>query len=111
MIRRIGNANEPLVVIEVVTDPIEIERHRMHRENAERNEAWLESHWPGLLPDALGKHLAVAGQEAFIAETSAEAYARARSAHPDDTGILVQYVRAGKGPRIYACQHPWSRCS
>ena len=46
--------------------------------------------------------MAVAGQEAFIADTAEEAWAMAKSAHPDDTGALLQYVIPHPGPRIYA---------
>lgn len=46
--------------------------------------------------------MAVAGQEAFIADTHEEAWAKARAAHPDDDGAISQYVRFARGPRIYA---------
>jgi hypothetical protein len=58
-----------------------------------------------LLPQARGKFVAVAAQEAHIAETPEEAWTWAKSAHPEDDGALVQYVRTGTGPRIYA--HCW----
>jgi hypothetical protein len=44
----------------------------------------------------------VAGQEAFIADTPEEAWAWARTNHPEDNGAFVQYVIPEKGPRIYA---------
>jgi hypothetical protein len=88
-------------VVEEVTDPAEIERARSAFEHSRRNMDWLEAHWPDLLPQALGKFVAVAGQEAFVADSGAEARARARAAHPEDRGLLVQYVRPEKGPRIY----------
>jgi hypothetical protein len=55
-----------------------------------------------LLPRAYGKFLAVAGQEAFLADTPEEAWALARAAHPDDDGAFSRYVRPPGGPRIYA---------
>src|SRR4029079_15197816 len=70
-------------------------------EKAERNAAWLSGHWADFLPQVRGKFIAVAGQEGHIAETSEEAWAWARSAHPEDEGALVQYVRVERGPRIY----------
>ena len=89
-------------VIEEVTDPVEIARHRAHAERVRRNSDWLQAHWADVLPQARGKFLAVAGQEAFIADTPEEAWSVAEAAHPEDDGVLVQYVRPERGPRIYA---------
>lgn len=93
--------DEPKLIVEEITDPAEIERRHRGREQFQRNSSWLQDHWPDLLPQALGKHIAVAGQEAFIADTAEEAVARARAAHPGDQGRFVQYVRPERGPRIY----------
>ena len=49
-----------------------------------------------------GKFVAVAGQEAFIADTPEEAWAWAAKTHPEDDGALIRHVRVGQGPRIYA---------
>jgi hypothetical protein len=92
---------EPLI-LEEVKDPAEAARCRAQLERARRNLEWLETHWNDVLPQARGKHLAVAGQEAFIANTPEEAWAWAASNHPDDDGAFVQYVIPEKGPRIYA---------
>ena len=93
--------NEPKLIIEEVTDPVAIARGRAVHEQFGRNARWLAAHWPDLLPQAYGKFLAVAGQEAFIADTIEEAHARARAAHPEDQGLLSQYVFPPGGPRIY----------
>jgi hypothetical protein len=74
---------------------------RAQHEQAQKNLDWLQYHWPDLLPPALGKFVAVAGQQAFIADSPAEARSRAIAAHPEDKGVLVQYVRPEKGPHIY----------
>ena len=92
--------NQPPFVIEEVTDPVEIERFRAFMEQSGRNRDWLQAHWGDLLPQALGRFVAVAGKEAFIADTSQEAEARAVAAHPEDPGVIVQYVMHRKGPRI-----------
>ena len=42
----------------------------------------------------------MAGQEAFIADTAAEAWSLAKTAHPEDDGALCQYVLPNRGPRI-----------
>ena len=93
--------NEPKFIIEEVTDPVEIARHRAGAGQAKRNCDWLQAHWADVLPQARGKFLAVAGQEAFIADTSREAWAWAERKHPEDQGALVQYVIPEGGPRIY----------
>jgi hypothetical protein len=91
----------PRLEIEEVTDPAEIARIREAHEAFQRNVDWVTSHWPDLLPQALGRFVAVAGQEAFIADTGAEARAMALAAHPEERGLFCQYVLPHKGPRIY----------
>ena len=63
---------DPKFVIEQVTDPAEIARHRTQHERAGRNSDWLQAHWAYLLPQVRGRFVAVAGQEAFIADTAGE---------------------------------------
>lgn len=92
----------PQMIVEVVTDPDEIARAESQHAQFRRNAEWLDSHWKDLTPQAFGKFVAVAGQEAFIAATSAEGYVWARAAHPEDHGPLVEYVLPPNGPRIYA---------
>jgi hypothetical protein len=97
-----GQSDQPKFIIEEVTDPVEIARFNKQHAQAQQNWNWLEAHWPDLLPQALGKYVAVAGQEAFLAEDGVEARARAVAAHPEDMGVILQYVSPEKGPRIYA---------
>lgn len=107
MIRLVFANGEPLppptpaVLGEPITDPEEIARGLERRAAYLRNSNWLDQHWPDLLPQALGKHVAVAGQEAFVAESGEEALKRAREAHPDDEQIVLQYVCPFPGPKIY----------
>ena len=93
--------NEPRIIIEDVTDPAEVARFQAQDEQARRNGAWLQAHWADVLPQARGKFLAVAGQEAHIANTPEEAWAWAATVHPEDQGAFVQYVPKEGGPRIY----------
>src|SRR5690242_215478 len=95
---------EPQAVIEDGKDPAQIARCRDQDARARRNTDWLQAHWTALLPQARGKFIAIAGREAVMAATAEEAWAMARSAHPDDDGIISQYVLPGKGPRVYACR-------
>jgi len=88
-------------LLEEVTDPAEIARFRAQDERQRRNLTWLQTHWNDLLPQARGKHVAVAGQEAFLADTAEQAWAWTKAAHPEDNGAFVHYVRQGEGPRIY----------
>ena len=79
-------AQQPGIVMEEITDPAELTRARAQDERHRCNQEWLEAHWGTLLPDARGKVVAVAGREAFIAATPAEAWAWVESTHPDDDG-------------------------
>ena len=90
------------IILEEVTDSTEIARGRAQHERATRNSEWLQTHWAELLPHARGKHLVVAGQEAFVADTPEEAWAMAQATHPDDNGAIGQYVFPNTWPRIYA---------
>jgi hypothetical protein len=92
----------PPVTIEEVTDPVEAARINAQLDRARKNGEWLSAHWPDLLPQARGKFVAVAGQEAYIADTPEEAWTWAEKTHPEDDGAMVQYVRTQLGPRIYA---------
>lgn len=90
------------LVIEEVNDANEVVRSREQSERHRGNVEWLQSHWGDVLPQAQGKFLAVANQEAYIAETPQEAWQWAAANHPSDNGALVRFVRQEKGPRIYA---------
>jgi hypothetical protein len=97
-----ARSDRPPLIIEEVTDPAERARIQAVHARMRRNSAWLQAHWGDVLPAARGRFLAVACEEAFIADTPDNAWAMARAAHPDDEGALLQYVQPGTGPRIYA---------
>lgn len=86
------------LIVEENTDPAVLARNRARHERAMRNSRWLQAHWGDLPPGAIGKFVAVAGQEAFVADTASGAQALAEAAHPEDDAILVQYVRSIRGP-------------
>lgn len=94
--------SEPRFTITQPQEDQEIAAFQAQDEQARQNGEWLRNHWAELLPQARGKFLAVAGQQSFLAETLDEAWRLARAAHPHDRGILVQYVRSERGPRLYA---------
>jgi hypothetical protein len=99
--------NDPAIVFAEITDPEECAKIHARIDRAKRNLDWLEQHWPDLLPQARGKFVVVAAQEGHIADSPEEARAWAASAHPEDDGALVQYVRVEKGPRIYGSSLRW----
>jgi hypothetical protein len=88
--------------LEEVTDAVDASRRRAQLEHFRRNADWLESHWNDVLPRARGRHIAVAGREAFIADSPEEAWAWVDAEHPEDQGAFVRYVIPEAGPRIYA---------
>jgi hypothetical protein len=88
-------------IIEVIDDPEVNARYRAIHDQFRANADWLSNHWPDVLPQAYGKYVAVAGQQAFISEDPLEAERLASTAHPEDKGILVKYVSSFKGPRMY----------
>jgi hypothetical protein len=90
------------LIIEEVNDPAEVARSKARHERALRNLEWLEKHWADLLPQAYGKFLAVAGEEAFVADAPEQAWIWIEATHPDDSGAFVRYVFPKGGPRIYA---------
>jgi hypothetical protein len=93
---------KPDFVIATIDDPTRVEAAHAQLERGRRNLDWLAEHWKDLLPQARGRFVAVAGQEAHVAESAADAWAWAKTVHPEDDGALVQYVRREQGPRIYA---------
>jgi hypothetical protein len=92
------------VVIEEVTDPLEIAKAQAQRARFDRNSAFLEAHAREVYTRHRGKCVCVAGEELFVADTPVEAMALAREAHPDDDGSFVRYIPREKLARIYANQ-------
>src|SRR5262249_8535466 len=72
------------IVIEEVTDPVELAKARAQDERFDRNWEWFKAHAPEIYRTHRGKILCVAGQELFVGDTPEEVLARARAAHPED---------------------------
>ena len=68
------------ITMEEVAEPDRIARARAHDQRLKRNLDWLNAHWDDLLPQARGRYVAVAGQEPFVADTYADAWAMATAA-------------------------------
>jgi hypothetical protein len=114
MIRQVFNSaaeraameKQPLVGVEDELSPEELAQFHAQRERFHRNSAWLVAHGPEVYAQHKGRHICVAGQELYVADTALEAIALAKAAHPDDNGRLLQYLSPIPGPRIYANQRP-----
>lgn len=92
------------IVMEEVTDPVELAEARARREQFDRNAAWLQAHASEVYTQHRGKCICVAGEELFVADTAGEALALATAAHPHDKGRFVHYIPKEKVARVYAHQ-------
>jgi hypothetical protein len=93
--------SEPQFSIEVIDDPIRNAESRAILAAFDKNVDWLSTHWSDVLPAAYGKYVAVAGQQAFIADDWREAERLAREKHPDDKGLYLRYLNPQQGIRRY----------
>jgi hypothetical protein len=92
------------VVMEEVTDPQEIAEAQAQMEQTRRNSAWLHAHAHEIYTRHRGKFISVAGEELFVGDTLEEAIALAKASHPEDKGLLSQYIYLEKMARIYGNQ-------
>ena len=92
------------IVMEEVNDPAEVSSAQIRRTMFDRNFNWLAGHASEVYEKYRGKHIALAGEEAFAADTPEEALALATTAHPEDQGSFVQYIPTEKMARVYANQ-------
>jgi hypothetical protein len=99
----IKSLTTPTVTITEVTDPAELAASKASWECLEKNTAWLEANASEVYSHR-GKYICIAGQHLFVGDDVLEVVARARAAHPDDTGYFTQYVPLKKVARIYEIQ-------
>ena len=90
------------IVMEEVTDPVELARARAQRERFDRNSAWFQAHAVEIYTRYRGKCVCVAGEALFVANTPEEAIALAKAAHPEDDGSFIRYIPRDKVAHIYA---------
>ena len=90
------------VVMEEVTDPVQIAEAKARRERFDRNLAWLQAHTDEAYAH-LGKCICIAGQELFVADTVEEVLALA-AVHPEDGGRFTLYIPRERMPRINTCR-------
>jgi hypothetical protein len=102
-----NNGAEPMmtsplpVVLSEETDPVELAKAQARHHRAERNSAWLQAHVPEIYAQHRGKCICVAGEQLFVTNTPEEAFALAKTAHPEDDGILSRYIPREKLEPIY----------
>lgn len=90
------------VVMEEITDPVEIAEAEAQWVRFDRNAAWLHAHADEIYNQHRGKFICIAGEEPFAADSATEALKLGEAAHPDDKGRFVHYIPKDKVPRIYA---------
>jgi hypothetical protein len=90
----------PTVVMEIVTDPVELAKARTRREQFDRNLDWFQAHALEIGATCRGKFICVAGQELFTADTAKEVLALATAAHPEDEGRFIHYITRERMVRI-----------
>ena len=96
--------NDPIhtLVMEEITDPVELAKFRARREKFDGNWAWFEQHAPEIYRQHRGKCICVSGGELFVADTPEDVIALAKTAHPDDEGRFTRYIPVERVARIYA---------
>ena len=90
------------VEMEEITDPAELAKAQAQRERFELNFAWFQKHVKEIYQQCRGKNVCIAGQEMFVGDQAATAWALGEAAHPEDDGRFVQYIPLEKVARIYA---------
>jgi len=96
-------ARQTPIVMEEVTDPVELAKARARRARFDRNWTWLNAHADEVYAHR-GKCICIAGQQRFVADTPAEVLALATAAHPEDDGRFTLYIPWERMYRIYANQ-------
>lgn len=97
-------AASPRLAMVEISDSKETANIKAQRLRFRKNSDWLEAHVAEVYSRHRGKHICIAGQELFVADSAPQAVALARQAHPDDDGFLLRYIPREKLERIYA--HP-----
>ena len=93
---------QPQIVMEEVSDPVELEQARAQDARFARNWAWFEAHAAEIYAAHRGKCICIAGEELFVADTPEEALSLATTAHPHDDGRFTRLIPLERMSRIYA---------
>src|SRR5215468_4462995 len=92
---------QPPIIMEEVTDPVELQKAREQDERFERNWSWFEAHAAEIYSQHRGKCICIAGEELFIADKAEDVLALASAAHPEDDGRFTRYIPRERMARIY----------
>ena len=92
------------IVLEEMTDPVELAKAAARRVQNDRNFAWFQTHAQEVYDNHQGKCICIAGEELFVGDTPREVFALATAAHPEDKGRFVLTIPKQKLRRIYAKQ-------
>ena len=92
------------VVMEEVTDPTELTKAQAQREHFNHNWEWFKGRATEIYERFRGQCVVIAGEEIFSASSAEEAWALAKSEHPEDDGSFVFYIPREKVARVYAYQ-------
>lgn len=95
-------SDHPALILEEVTDPSTIAQAQAQGERSTRNITWLQAHATEIYPRYRGKHLCIAGETLFVADTPEEAWGLATAAYPEDDGRFLYYIPREALARIYA---------
>jgi hypothetical protein len=102
----------PITIEFIDDDPEGTAKLRAIDAQFDRNFDWLVKHRDKIIPHARGKILAVANQEAHIADSLEAAWKWVEANHPDDRGgAILRYIYPTPGPRIYDTQSESYRLS
>jgi hypothetical protein len=92
----------PPVVMEEITDPVELKQALKRRELFDRNWRWFSARAPEIYANHRGQVVCISGQELFVGDTPEVAVSLAKAAHPDDEGRFTLCIPQERMLRIYA---------
>lgn len=95
---------QPQILMEQVSDPVELEQARAQDARFAQNWAWFEGNAADIYATHRGKCICIAGEELFVADTPEEALAMATAAHPEDDGRFTRLIPLERMNWIYADQ-------
>ncbi|MGH7960407.1 MAG: hypothetical protein ACRERD_01090 [Candidatus Binatia bacterium] len=93
--------NQSPIVMEEVTDPVELAKARAQDDRFARNWVWFEAHASEIYTSYRGKCVCIAGEELFVADTPEEVLALATVAYPEDNGRFTRIIPREKVARVY----------
>ena len=95
-----GGKSSP-IRMEESTDPEVLAQAEVVRKRADKNWAWFKEHTEEIYAQYRGKCICISGEQVFAGDTSPEAVALAKAAHPDDVGRFILRVPQEKAIRMY----------